>query len=122
MITKIAQEFTEDVGFLPTRIATNRATRHSDSGVGVLLADKQLIADRLKKGLGGAAGGAGIGALLGLLAHHPRLGALIGGSTGFYGGKAKADYDYLRDKGIETRLGGLLGSKMTRAAKKQYAY
>ena len=122
MITKIAQEFTEDVGFLPTRLAVNRATRNSDSGVGILLADKQLIADRLKNGLGGAAGGVGLGALLGLLAHRPGLGALIGGGAGYAGGLAKADIDYLKDKGINLELGSLAGSKMTRAAKKQYAY
>ena len=120
MITKIAQEFTEDVGHITAMKAINRATRKGTKGINSILPNKELSKNQLKDGSLYGVGGAGIGALIGATVHNPILGGLLGGGIGTVMGTSHATNKYLSNKGIKHKWLG--GYKMTRAAKKQYAY
>jgi hypothetical protein len=77
-----------------------------------------------KGGLIGGAGGAGLGALIGLLAREPALGAEIGGAAGILGGMGagayKTDKKWLEHKGIQPTLLGMGKGRFTPEAAEKY--
>lgn len=100
-----------------------RAMRSSDSGVGKVLASNELVGSRIKNSLPRAVLGglAGVGA--GALLHKSPEGMMLGGGLGALGGQAwgqhKADSEYLKNRGIESRWGGL-SANFSPEAKKKY--
>jgi DNA-binding ferritin-like protein len=115
--------------------AANRAMRDPKAtGVRKLLADEELIGKRVKGGLaglakgglGGAAGGAALGALLGRKGRKKALAkylAQFGGAGGAVAGQLKGtmdvDKEWLKERGITTRMGGL-DLELSPKAKKKY--
>jgi len=124
-------------GYWSNNMAATRAMRASDKGVGLVLADPELIGNRVTKSLGhslagagiGAGAGAGIGALV--AKNMPRgrgagIGAIIGGLTGAgigdVHGMYSADKAYLAKKGITMRGGGFLAPKLSKEAQQKYLH
>lgn len=135
-ITKLAEQavkniYTEEPGFINSQLAMPRAMRKGETGLDKYLAAPELIGNRqinsLKSGVVGGVGGAGIGALAGLLGGRDPIdagvGALLGLGVGSYGGMVKGVYDadkeHLESKGISPRMLGLL-ARMTPEAKEKY--
>lgn len=138
---KLAEEKDDykSVGERDTAMATERATRMSDTGIGQYLNStdrmkKQLVSGA-KGGAAGAVGGGALGAAAGALGSSRglrRAGALIGGAggaatggtLGFTGGAHYASEKDLRERGIKRHLYGILGSsagsEMTSEARKKY--
>lgn len=122
-LEKIAYEYSVDPGYLDAQQGMQRAIRAGDKGLNQFLVNSELIGDRLKSGLGGAAvgglGGAGIGGLLGG-SGGAALGGLIGAGVGSAAGEMKAQVDYLRRKGIDPKMLGLAGARFTPEAAERY--
>ena len=101
----------------------HRAIRSSDEGFGKILADKELVKSRVKHSLPRMLIGGALGAGAGALLHKSDLAPLIGGSLGLGLGQslgmAKADKAYLKNKGIDSRWGGL-NADFSPEAKKKY--
>jgi hypothetical protein len=107
-----------------------RAARADDEGVDQILANPELIGQRMTKGLKhgvvGGVGGAGIGAILGALAHAKGhgagIGAAAGGLAGLVGGNIHghytADKDFLKERGIDLKYLGLSADFSPEARKK----
>lgn len=112
----ITKEAKDEYGnnWFDRQMGVTRASRMSDSGLGKIVAKPELIKKRFiggAKGIGiGALGGAAIGAGVGALSKNTLLGTLMGigagALTGEVAGISRADNRYLKDRGIRTtRLG-----------------
>jgi hypothetical protein len=129
---KKKKELDRDPGWWKSQKGMYRAMRESDKGVGKLLASDELIGRRtkgqLKGGLVGGVGGAGLGTVAGSLAgkglrgtgYGAALGGILGAAGGQMYGMAKADYDYLKKRGITQRALGLGGARFSEKARKKY--
>ncbi len=124
---KIAKE---DPGYFAKQMATTRAMRAKEKGVGTLVADPKLIGERLEKsityGIPSAMAGATAGIWAGKLSKvHPGVAGAIGGVTAGYLGSAygmqKATQQYLAKKGIGVSMWGNVKT-MTPKAKKKYLH
>jgi len=123
----------EDPSWWESQKGVSKAMARGDKGLSRLVADPELIGERMTKGLGhglvGAGGGAVLGgaagAMLGRRRGSAALGALLGGATGGLGGQihgqSKADREFLKKRGIILgRFAGLGKSKFSPEAKKKY--
>jgi hypothetical protein len=118
-------------------MAATRAMRAGDEGVGLVLADPELIGQRMTKQLKGLVVGGGIGAGAGAAAGAlagargrrggaAGAGAVVGGVVGSLGGQMhgqmQADRQWLASKGI-TQTGPLdLDLELTKQAARKYLH
>lgn len=126
---KMAKE-DKDPGWWDKQKGMARAMRKSDSGVGQIIADPELIKKRVSEGgrsAGkGALGAGATGAAIGGLARRGKgaligggLGALLGGTGGFDYGVHKANKAHLGSKGIKLKNMGF-SSEFSPEAEKKY--
>jgi len=114
--TAAKKEKTHDPGWVDAQRGMYRAMRADSTGGGQFLADSELIGNRFKRGLGGAALGAVAGHALGLRPWAVGRGALLG----LIAGGTHADMEHLHKRGIRPKLLGLGGAEFTDEAAKKY--
>lgn len=127
LLVKMA-EGKRKAGWLEKQKAVSRSMRSKDEGLEKYIANRELIGDRVIRGLKGALIGAVPGAAVGGAVGSVEkaavpgaiLGALLGGLVGHTAGTYSADKKYLRDRGIESRLLGLGTPEFTPEARKRY--
>jgi hypothetical protein len=133
----IAFDDRPDAGYWARQMAATRAMRAGDEGVGLVLADPELIGQRMTKQLKGLVVGGGIGAGAGAAAGAlagargrrggaAGAGAVVGGVVGSLGGQMhgqmQADRQWLASKGI-TQTGPLdLDLELTKQAARKYLH